>query len=40
MLDPQDAKAGHSSKSVQGELQEMLDFVERQCEAILSHLPD
>lgn len=39
MLDPRDANVGHSTKSVQEELQEMLALVEREYEAILAHLP-
>lgn len=39
MLDPRDPRAGHSSRSVQEELQEMLALVEQRCEAILANLP-
>jgi len=39
MLDPRDPHAGHSTKSVQQELREMLELVETQCNAILAYLP-
>lgn len=38
-LDPRDPSVGESVKSVQDELQAMLDMVERESEAILAHLP-
>lgn len=39
-LDPRNPAAGQSTKSVQEELQGMLELVGRQCEAILAEFPD
>lgn len=39
MLDPRNAASGNSTRPALDELQAMIDFVERECEAVLAQLP-